>query len=209
MICLHLPLLPVLMLAWRVLLPKRKLTFKLLDIKTPLHFQFLMILMLVLIEHWQVQSLKYWTVTKFVAPKPNHHKKSPSLWCCSEAPLIDVVSTTVGQGVDDAETTSSMGTATALAAMATGEDELFDRVADMIKDLLAIILSNNSWSFPYYATGLTAGQKKLNRISFSFFPYSKKIVLLLLVLHSCSLQRFWWCEAIPALSVSPTTYKGW
>ena len=118
-----------------------------------------------------------------------------------------MVSTTVGQGVDDAETTSSTGTATALAAMATGEDELFDRVADMIKDLLPIILSNN-WRFPYYAIGLTAGQKKLNRISFSFFPYSKKIILLLLVLHSCSLQRFWWCEAIPALSVSPMTYKG-
>ena len=74
MIYLHLPLLPVLMLAWRVLLLERKLTFKLLDIKIPSHFQFLMVLMLMVIEHWQVQSLKYWTLTKFVAPKPNHHK---------------------------------------------------------------------------------------------------------------------------------------
>ena len=79
--CLHLPLLPVLMLAWRVLLVKRKLCLESLDIKYHHLLKFWRFSC-----WWQVQSLKYWTLTKsgsilslrIVRVRTNHQNQTRS-----------------------------------------------------------------------------------------------------------------------------------
>lgn len=103
MTCLHLPLLPVLMLAWRVLLVKRKLCLESLDIKYHHILRFWRFSC-----WWQVQSLKYWTLTKSgsmlsqdcngqnKSPKPNRVSNDNQLFLPIKWPIYHSVEIHIG-----------------------------------------------------------------------------------------------------------------